>query len=217
MKGSYDNVALFYDLLARSVYGKAILDAHRFLADAVPADRSVLVVGGGTGQLLEEMSKIHKGGLQITYVDISKKMIEISKKRNIRNNEVTFINESILHMQFHQQFDVVITPFVFDNFSDNTTKFLFDKIDALINGNGLWLFADFQKGEKNKVWQKFLLKSMYFFFRLLCGIEAAHLPDTASLFEKYNYRLIDKRTFYKDFIYSSIYLKPGTWRQSKNI
>jgi ubiquinone/menaquinone biosynthesis C-methylase UbiE len=208
MKGTYDNVAPFYDFLSQLVFKDAILQAHIFLANAVPAGSSVLVVGGGTGKLLEEITTKNQSGLQITYVDISKKMIRLSKKRNTRGNSVSFINQSITDVSFHQQFDVVITPFLFDNFSTNTTKVVFDKIDPLLKPGALWLFADFEQAAKNNLWQKFLLKLMYLFFRIACGIEASNLPDTASLFQKCRYAAVAKETFYKGFIYSVIYRKP---------
>ena len=208
MKGNYDNVAPFYDLLSHLVFGNSISEALLFLVNAIPANSSVLIIGGGTGQILEEISKKYISGLQITYVELSKKMISLSKKRSTGDNSVVFINQSISDVTFYQQFDAVITPFLFDNFSTRTTKVLFNKIDILLKPFGLWLFADFQLSEKNKLWQKWLLNFMYFFFRFLCGIEASHLPDTASLFKDYKYQLVSKQTFYGKFIYSSVYLKP---------
>lgn len=208
MKGNYDNVATFYDLLSHLVFGNSISQAVLFLVRAIPANSSVLVIGGGTGQILEEISKKYSSGIQITYVDISKKMISLSKKRSTGSNLVVFINQSISDVTFYQQFDVVITSFLFDNFSSDTTKVFFNKINSLLKSSGVWLFADFQLSEKNNLWQKLLLNFMYFFFRFLCGIEASHLPDTASLFKEYRYQPVSKQTFYGKFIYSSIYLKP---------
>lgn len=208
MKGNYDNVAPYYNMLSRLIYGDAILQAERFLVNAISANSFILIVGGGTGQILEEISKKYESGLQITYVDISAKMIELSKKRVIGNNRVNFINQAIADVAFNHRFDVVITSFFFDNFSACTAKLIFDKIHTLLKPEALWLFSDFQLSEKNSLWQKLLLNSMYFFFRFLCGIEASHLPDTDFLFQKYKYQCIFKQTFYKKFIYSSIYLKP---------
>src|SRR3954468_8626688 len=148
MKGNYDNVAPFYDLLSRLVYGSAILQAQITLVNAIPPNSAVLIIGGGTGQILDQISKKHPRGLQITYVDISKKMISLSKRRNIGNNNIFFINQSISDVIFHQQFDVVITPFLFDNFSDDTAKIIFHKINLLIKSDGFWLFADFQVSNK---------------------------------------------------------------------
>lgn len=206
MKRNYDTVAPFYDLLSKLVFGGSVLRAHKFLVNAVPAGSSVLIVGGGTGFMLEEISKKHASGLQITYVDISPKMIAFSKKRNIGGNNVLLINQSIFDTAFPKQFDVVITPFFLDNFSNNTAKIIFNKIDAALASGGLWLFADFQS-EKNNLWQKMLLKLMYFFFKIVCNIEASHLPDSPSFFLQYDYKSIDMKTFYKDFIYAVIYQK----------
>lgn len=207
MKGSYDTVAPFYDRLSRVVYGAAIVQAQIYLVHAIPENSVILIVGGGTGQILEEISKKHVNGLQITYVDISKEMIALSKKRNIGNNKVLFVNKAIADVSFQHKFDVVLTPFFFDNFSNSTAHIIFNKINASLKPHGLWLFADFQVSEKNNLWQKLLLGVMYLFFRTLCGIEASNLPDTTSLFYKFNYRLISSQTFYRKFIYSSIYLK----------
>lgn len=206
MTGDYDKVAPFYDSLSRLIYGDAILQSQIFLIKAIPPGSSVLIIGGGTGYILEEISKKHRSGLQITYIDISKKMIAYSKERNRGDNKVAFINESMLDVTLQQQFDVVITPFFLDNFSDNTAEIVFDKIDALLVNDGLWLLAEFQS-KKNKLWQKFTLKFMYFFFRLVCNIEATHLPATQLLFDKYNYQVISMKTFFKDFIYSVVYKK----------
>lgn len=207
MKGNYDNVASFYDRLSRLVYGDAILQSHLFLINAIPANSAILIVGGGTGYILEEISKKHVSGLQITYAEISKKMLVLSRKRNTANNTVLFKNESIHDAHFRQMFDVVITPFFFDNFTDSTTQIIFDKMNALLKPSGLWLLGDFQLSKQNVLWQKLLLKFMYFFFWIFCNIEASHLPDTRSLFKKNNYNIVSIKTFYKDFIYAVIYKK----------
>lgn len=207
MEGNYNNVALYYDRLAHLVFGDAVLQAHRFLAKAIPAQSSVLIIGGGTGFILEEISKKHAGGLKITYVDISEKMIALSKKRNAGNNKIIFVNKSISEVEFDKQFDTVITPFFLDNFSNKTLGIIHNKIDSFLKPGGTWLFADFQQKE-NKLWQKFLLTLMYVFFRLWCSIEATHLEDFEALFKESNYQIQSGKTFYRNFIYSVIYKKP---------
>lgn len=207
MTRDYDNVAAFYDRLSRFIYGDAIVKTARFLAENIPEKSTVLVIGGGTGQLLEEISKKHAEGLQIVYVEISKKMIELSKTKNIGANKIVFINEAIQRVTFHHLFDVVITPFFLDNFSDATTAIIFNKVHQSLQPKGLLLFSDFRLGKKNNLWQKIMLKLMYLFFSLMCNIEASHLPDTASLFKKYNYKEVSEKTFFKDFICAIVYKK----------
>ena len=207
MKGNYNNIAPYYDRLSRIIFGHAIVNAHRWLAQFITTNTSILIAGGGTGWILEEIAKRHPEGLCITYVDISEKMIALSKKKQVGKNQVVFINEPIQNVTFHQQFDVVMTPFVLDNFSEDTTLRIFRKIDEHLIPGGLWLFTDFQLAGKHQLWQKPLLKMMYFFFRVVCGIEAKQLPGTNTLFNQYNYKQISAKTFFSNFICALVFKK----------
>ena len=207
MKGNYNTIAPFYDLLSRIVFGNAIIQSQRFLINAIPAGSSILIIGGGTGYILEEISKKFSKGLWIYYIDISEKMIALSKRKNIGDNQIVFINQSVVDVLLSQNFTVVITPFLLDNFKENSVKTVFDKLHASLQPGGLWLFADFEANEKSPLWKKAMLKVMYFFFRIFCNIEASHLPDTESLFNKYGYKMICRKGFFKAFICSKVYVK----------
>ncbi|MCW3108892.1 MAG: hypothetical protein JWQ09_3398 [Segetibacter sp.] len=209
MKGNYNNVATFYDRLSRFIFGDAIVNAQKLLVQSIDANSTILIIGGGTGWILEEIAKKHSEGLHITYVEISEKMIALSKKRDFGSNKVIFINKSIQDIQINQRFDIVITPFLLDNFSTGTTNIVFGKVHQCLLPDGLWLFADFQLTKDTHFWQKTLLKTMYFFFKFLCGIEANRLPDTNTLFEKYQYKKLSSKSFFKNFICSLVYKKHG--------
>jgi ubiquinone/menaquinone biosynthesis C-methylase UbiE len=208
MKGNYDNVASFYDKLSSLVFGNAIIEAQKFLIDAIYAGGKLLIVGGGSGLILEEICKKHKRGLSITYVEVSAKMVMFAKQRDCCGNTVFFINEPIQDAPITNLFDIIITPFVFDNFSNETTKVVFEKLNQHLKNGGFWLFADFQLNDNSNYWQKPLLKLMYTFFRLTCKVEATTLPDTASLFSGHGYKKISSRGFFKNFISAIIYQKP---------
>ncbi|MDB5150556.1 MAG: methyltransferase protein, partial [Mucilaginibacter sp.] len=121
MAANYDNSAWFYDRLSRLIYGRALVNAQVYLLNFVPAGSKILIAGGGTGWILEELSKIHPAGLDITYVEISANMTALSQKRQTGQNEVVFINEAVEKVKLLLlDFDVVITPFLFDNFVDET-------------------------------------------------------------------------------------------------
>lgn len=207
MKGNYNLVAPFYDRLSRIVYQNAIIESQSFLVDSIKANSTILIVGGGTGWLLEMISKKHPEGLNITYVDNSAGMIALAKKKNKRGNSVVFIEQPIQDAPLSDTFDVIITPFLLDNFSSETLKVVFNKLNGMLHERGYWLFADFQVHEKHHIWQKLLLKVMYFFFRMVCNIEAHQLPDTNILFKNYGYKLQSSKTFFHHFICSNIYIK----------
>lgn len=203
MAANYDNSAWFYDRLSRLVYGRALVNAQVYLLNFVPAGSKILIAGGGTGWILDELSKMHPAGLKITYVEISANMLAISQKRQTDQNEVTFVNDAVENVELPADFDVVITPFLFDNFLDETVDSVFNHLHNLLKPAGIWLNADFQL--TGRWWQNLLLKSMFVFFRLLCGIEASKLPAIEKHFNAGEYSVIEDKTFFGDFIVARVY------------
>jgi ubiquinone/menaquinone biosynthesis C-methylase UbiE len=208
MKNNYDKIAGYYDRLSRIVFGQSIINAQRCLLPYIKENSTLLVVGGGTGWILEEIAGIRPAGLEITYVEISAGMIELAQKRNYKQNNVQFVHESVETFIPLHTYDVILTPFLFDNFSAVNAPVIFDKLDAVLKPEGHWLFADFvYDSREGKLWQKLLLKTMYTFFRLVCNIEASALNDMEALFSRYRYQLISSTFHYRRFIWSAVYRK----------
>ncbi|MGN6640091.1 MAG: class I SAM-dependent methyltransferase [Mucilaginibacter sp.] len=205
MAANYNNSAWFYDRLSRLVYGRALIRSQVYLLPFIPPQSNILIVGGGTGWILEEIAKIYPEGLTITYVEIAVNMMALSRKRNIGENEVTFINEAVEEVHFTIHFDLVITPFLFDNFTEENLQKIFAHIHHFLKPGGLWLNTDFHLTDK--WWQNVLLRSMIIFFRLICGIEATKLPDMQNCFSKAGYKIVDQKTFFGEFILSTAYHK----------
>lgn len=205
MPSNYDNSAAFYDQLSRVVFGKALVNAQLYLLKHVPPNSSVLIVGGGTGWILEELSTIHYSGLDITYVEISSRMTAIAQKKSAGINKVTYINDAIENIAIKHVYDVIIAPFLLDSFTEETLEKVFEHMHRQLKPGGLWLCADFQL--TGKLWQKLLLKSMYFFFKILCGIETTSMPKIGHQFDKRGYKMLSVQTFYAKFIIATIYQK----------
>jgi len=205
MASNYDNSAWFYDTLAGLVYGNALINAQLFLLQFVPSNSTILIAGGGTGWILEKLAAIHPSGLKITYAEISEKMTALSKKRNFGGNEVIFINKPVEDIIVQDKFDVIITPFLFDNFTEQTLQRVFEHLHPLLKTGGLWLNADFQL--TGKWWQNVLLKTMFLFFRLICRIETSALPGIEKYFDGNAYHTIAKQTFFGDFVISKAFKK----------
>jgi hypothetical protein len=118
---------------------------------------------------------------------------------------VHFINDAIENVSLPADFDVVITPFLFDNFKEQTTRMVFYHIDTLLKPNGLWLNCDFQL--TGKWWQNVMLRSMFLFFRTVCNIEGSQLPDVERHFKACGYKTVKQRAFFGEFIVSRVYKK----------
>ncbi len=205
MPSNFENAATFYDRLSQLVYGKALLNAQQHFLNYIKPGSNILIIGGGTGKIIEQIAAIYNEGLSITYVEISTKMMAFSKKRAHGNNKVIYINQGIEEVLLEQHFDVIITSFFFINFKQENVERLFDHIQSLLKSGGLWLNTDFQS--VGKWWQGLLLKSMFWFFKVICNIETTHLPKTSESFYRYGYRLKEEQTFFSAFIKSGVYLK----------
>jgi ubiquinone/menaquinone biosynthesis C-methylase UbiE len=205
MAANYDNSAWFYDRLSRLVYGKTLVQSQLYLLKYIPENSDILIAGGGTGWILEEIAKVHPSGLTITYAEISSNMMALSKKRNTASNKVAFINEPVENIEADALYDLVFTPFLFDNFTEQTLQNVFTHIHNRLKPGGIWLNTDFRP--MGKWWHTLLLKSMIVFFRLICGIEAKKLPGIEKQFEQHQYQAIDQKSFFGEFILSTAYQK----------
>ncbi|MCF2444774.1 class I SAM-dependent methyltransferase [Dyadobacter sp. CY345] len=203
----FNRVARPYDFISRLVFGNALVESQVSLLNHIPENSHILIVGGGTGWILEEISKIQSAGLNIVYVEVSNKMISLSRKRDVGQNIVHFIHQDIEAYRSEKLFDIIITPFFFDLFTKSDVSKLFLHIHKMLKPNGLWLYTDFVPQKyQTRFWQKMLLKSMYLFFGILSSVEARTLVNMDDYFEK-DYTTIVEKWFFGKFIRSNVYQK----------
>ena len=210
MPNNYDAAAWFYDALAGLIYGRAIKDSQIFLLQYLKPGMRILIVGGGTGWILEEIAKKIPASLNITYVEISGKMLFRSKRKDTGKNSIIFVHQPIEELVFTDEFDLIFTPFLFDNFSVQRIKAVFALLDKSLKINGIWLNNDFQiQTGKKSIWQKTLLQTMYLFFGWLCAVETRKLISMLPFFIEKGYRQTAEKTFYNGFILAQAFCKKG--------
>lgn len=205
MKHNYDTVAWCYDSFSRLVFGNAQVVAQVCLLSFIPQGSRILIAGGGAGWILEEIAKVHSSGLVITYIDASEKMVALAAQRNAGNNEIVFKAADVEDAMNNDEYDVVITPFLFDNFTQEKAGELFVAIDKHLGPQGLWLYCDFRR--TGILWHRLLMKMMYAFFRICCGVKATQMPDMDSCFEQRHYVTVAQRSYMNGFITSLVYKK----------
>lgn len=205
MPANYNKTAWFYDALSRLVYGDTLNRAQRHLLHLIPANAHILIIGGGTGQILSDITVIHPAGLTITYVEISANMIALARKRDAGSNQIHFIEQPIENVNYPGNFEVIITGFLFDNYTAEALAHTFPHISNMLKPGGLWLNTDFRL--TGRWWQWLLLKSMYLFFKLFSKIEASGVPDVKPYFTRLGYRLVNRATFYGDFVITEAWQK----------
>jgi tRNA (cmo5U34)-methyltransferase len=196
----FNRLAPFYTLLTRIVFGKVLrLAQEHFIASIYPGDH-VLILGGGSGELLKALLK-QQPRITIDYIDISEKMIQLARRKTKNPSTVNFIIGTEQDIP-NQTYAVVITNFYLDLFSDNTLQRVIQKIKIHLSPGGQWLVTDFVA---KKQWHKVMLWGMYRFFRIVASIEARSLPHWEHQFAQAGLTQRNTQDFFGHFIKSSCF------------
>jgi len=197
----FDLLAPVYDKLSKLIFGKEMVQAQFFFLDHVRANDRVLILGGGTGWLLEELLR-RQPYCEVWYIESSPAMMERAKHKCGDRSNVHFILGTQLAVP-PMIFDVVIMNFFLDMFSEKSLSLLIERIRISTRPQGLWMVTDFEN--KGKIWQHVIVAIMITFFRLVCKIEATKLPDLGRIFTKHGMREVDSHSFFHGFIKSGLY------------
>lgn len=198
----FDRLAPIYTGLSRIVFGKALENAQKYFLSSVHADDHVLILGGGSGEILKSLLN-QQPHVAVDYIDISAKMIQLARRQTKSPSNVNFIIGTEQNIP-GRTYTVVVTNFYLDLFSDNTLPHVIQKIKRHLTPGAQWLATDFVS---NKGWHKILLWIMYRFFRSAAGIEACSLPYWEKFVEQAGLKESDSRVFYKGFIKAVWYTK----------
>ncbi len=140
------------------------------------------MVGGGTGWLLEQVLT-HCQPRQVVYLEASAKMLARASRRVISHNvagSVVFRVGDETCLKPGESFDVIMTPFVLDLFTEKYLQSgLIPQLQTVLNPSGFWFVTDFVNPQIG--WQKLLLRTMIRFFRLTAGIKTVELADWQKL------------------------------------
>ena len=199
---NFDSVAGFYDKLTMLVFGTAIRRAQTTHLYDIPQGSNVLILGGGTGWLLAELSALNPT-CKVWYIDASSKMISLSKKKmRNSNHEIVFIHGTEEAIPAEIMFDAVITHFYLDLFPPDACNVIIRKIRSAIRPGGCWLVADFID---TTWWHGVMLRMMYGFFSVMCGIEGRSLSPWENLLEENGFKEYKSRKFFGSFIKSAVF------------
>ena len=205
---NYNRISRHYDKLAKFVFGNSQINAQKEQICYLRSNSKILIVGGGTGWILEEIYKLHLLGIEVDFVESSKKMVELAKSRKLGNLKVSFWDVPIENFQFRNSYDAILTGFLFDNFNQREAVENFEKLNEKLKQNGLWLFCDFDlTADSGKLWKVWMLKSMYLFFRMIAEVTTTKLVDMKPLFEKSEFELVEERWYYGKLIRATTYKK----------
>jgi tRNA (cmo5U34)-methyltransferase len=186
---SFDVVAPVYDRLARLVFGHRLERAQTALLDGLVSRANVLILGGGTGFLLDALlTKLAYAPARIVYLEASARMLDLARQRLLRlgnpadapTETVTFRLGNETTLRPDERFELILLPFVLDMYlHEQLQRNLIPRLLEATQPGGHWLVTDFVE---TRPWAHRLLRwTMFRFFRLLAGIPAQQLPDWPQL------------------------------------
>jgi ubiquinone/menaquinone biosynthesis C-methylase UbiE len=201
---SFDRIAPVYDFLSRAVYGKSMVDSQIYFLKRIPAMSRVLIMGGGTGWIVKELFAINRT-CSVVYVEASQKMIEQSKQKIHPEDfsRIEFLQQT--DIPSHERYDVVLTNFFLDLFPEDKLVSVVKQLGSTMKDDGFWIVTDFVN--ERKLWQRFLLATMYIFFHVVSKIEATSLPSWKEHLHAEGLQVKEQQKFYGNFIASILYTR----------
>ena len=195
----FDLLAPIYDMLAKVVFGKSIFQAQIYFLNEISKSSSILILGGGTGWLLEKIADKNPSS-KIWYVEISEGMLKKAEQRKFRN-EIHFISGTENDIPDGLKFDAVITNFYLDLFPEEKLKSVIQHVSSFTHPASKWFVSDFVN---QKLWHEWMLKMMYMFFRAVCRIDAKELPRWEFVLQQHEWVEVKHQFWYGNFIKSTV-------------
>ncbi|WP_040005633.1 class I SAM-dependent methyltransferase [Fibrisoma limi] len=204
--GNFDWVAPLYDALSFFVFGRSLQRAQTLLLGELQPGASILIVGGGTGFLLEPILTQCQPS-QVLYLETSARMLAQASGRMFQKpilGSVEFRLGDETALRPDERFDVIITPFVLDLFTEQTlAQRMLPRLRQALNPDGHWLVTDFVRTDK---WtHQALLWLMITFFRLTAGIETRQLANWPRLLRKAGLIRLESRSAVGGMVVSEIW------------
>jgi ubiquinone/menaquinone biosynthesis C-methylase UbiE len=204
---NFNHIAFAYDFTARLVFGRSIQEAQIAFLDLIPAGSRVLIIGGGTGWIIPKLfaaSDIR----QLVYLEASEQMIHRAKRnaKGVAFHKIQFVNGTQDLLSELGTFDVVLTFFFLDLFPAKELDKIIPQLHLSLRNNGLWMISDFNPNTSTH-WQKALVQTMYFLFRLICRIQAKQLVDARPVLMKIGMMLLHEQWHFHSLIFTRVYRK----------
>ena len=195
----FNFIAKYYTFISRAVFGNSLEKAKVSLFNNIPDNAKVLIIGGGTGVSLAFLNRL-KPQLIIHFVEASSEMVKIAKSK-IDTGQVDFYYSTIEDFG-GGNYDVIITEFFLDLFSENEIKSYIHLITHKLSKNGVWFDTDFRA--TNSLSKKALLKIMYLFFRIFSNVKVDKLIATKKIIESKGLIITKEKKFKSGFITSRL-------------
>jgi len=202
----YRHIAPIYVWLEKIVFGRTLTRSRSFGLDAIPEGAKVLVVGGGTGEVLNYLPSC-----EIDYIESSESMIFYASRR-VGGQMVHFHHITFSEYRSSVQYDHIVCQYFMDLFKEDELIEILKRVDHLSADHTILHIADFRKPQNGSGswWQRWLVKLMYFFFRITTKLKTRELPEIEETLKHTGYAEVMERSWMKGLVFASVWSRRPT-------
>lgn len=220
---SFDRLAPHYRWIEALFAGDRLQRCRVALLDALPPPRNVLIYGEGNGRFLAELLRRFPDA-QVTVVEASEVMINLARSRVRREGldpaAVEFVHADALSWEPPaSSFDLVVTCFFLDCFREDQLQLLMPRIARAAAGAAWWLVSDFQIAASGlqRVWSRFIVGTLYFFFRMMTRLPGRELVDPAPFLHVAGFSCERREEREHGLLYSALWRRAEIASQARRI
>ena len=194
---SFDTLAPHYRWMERVLAGEKLQRCRIEFVPTIPEPNRALLVGEGAGRFLAVfLSRFPQS--KIVCLDASEKMLSESKRSITAATQVEFVHANIFDWPIpEQKFDLIVTNFFLDCFTPNQLQTIVRKLADAATPDATWLLSDFCEPPRGwKKWRaRWILASMYLFFRFATKLPAGKLTPPDPLLSAAGFQLTDRKLY----------------------
>jgi ubiquinone/menaquinone biosynthesis C-methylase UbiE len=197
-----DRIARLYRWLEYLSFGRE-LERRRFRHLRWVADsRHALILGGGDGRFLARFIRQNPRA-RADYVDCSPRMLRLARSRAGGDRVSYRLSDARAVALAPYSFDLIVTNFFLDCFDETGAAEVVERAARAARPCAHWLVAEFRPVP----WAGFLLRVLYFFFRVTTGLKTLRLVDHHPLLARHGFRLEREERSWFGWLTSELWLR----------
>jgi len=191
---NFDHIAKYYRLFEYTAFGHGLERRRTRFITQMADSRRALVIGDGDGRFTAALA-LRNPSVQIDSIDRSSQMLRLAHRRLVKEQivnrgRIRLIEGDIRSVPLPAgEYDLIATHFFLDVLNDQDVRLLMERIVLAASRPCRWAVSEFdipQHGWRH-IHAAAWVKTMYFFFRCVAGLETARLPRWRAVFRDHGF------------------------------
>lgn len=189
-----DFIARWYRYAEYLTLGKALENRRREYLNRMVTAKYALLLGDGDGRFTAEFLEANRTA-RVDSLDLSKNMLKLAARRiaalPFPAPAVRLLQADALTFPFEARYDLVVTHFFLDCFSDFQIQPLVARIARAMTPDARWIVSEFRTPNLAAA---IIVKVLYLAFRVLTGSRVQRLPDYPGALAAHGFERLASKT-----------------------